>query len=210
MGAVNTTETRAVMLGHTVRILADYDGLKGHYARVLSSGGGQVEVDVHLYGELEPRRVIFLERELVVVPMNDTLRDTGEAMAVDQEVYVMIRRCTDLRMVARHGAVSPLLAERLERRAKRLHDVVRCLQRARAVRQAHGFVRDLGTPCCYALVPVGGVADSHGEHGGHGDGQGMYRWPKGWALTDFGGSNVWENWSYDWAAGTWVKGGAEG
>ena len=49
LGAVNTTETRAVMVGHTVRILADYDGLQGHYATVLSSGGGQVQVNVHLF-----------------------------------------------------------------------------------------------------------------------------------------------------------------
>lgn len=154
LGAVNDTETRAVMLGHTVRILAEYDGLKGHYAKVLSSGGGQVEVNVHLYGKLEPRRVIFLERELAVVPMNDTLTDTGEAMAVDAEVYVMIRRCANLRAEARVGPVSTVVAERLERRAKKLHDVVRCLQRARSVRQAHQWVRDLGTPCCYALVVV--------------------------------------------------------
>jgi hypothetical protein len=155
LGVANTTERRAVMVGHTVRILADYDGLQGHYAKVLSSGGGQVEVDVHLYGKLEPRRVIFLERELVVVPMNDALRDTGKAMVIDGEVYGMIRRCTDLRMVARHGGVSALVAERLERRAKRLHDEVRCLQRARSVREAHRFVTVLGTPCCYALVVVG-------------------------------------------------------
>jgi hypothetical protein len=141
------------MLGHTVRILADYDGLKGHYGWVLSSGLGKVEVDVHIYGELEPRRICFLEREVAVVPMNDTLRDTGEEMAVDAEVYRLIERSVRLKVGAMEASAT--LGEAMRLRSRRLQQTIRCLQRVRAVTQAHQLARVIGDPCCSALVVVG-------------------------------------------------------
>jgi hypothetical protein len=48
---------------------------------------------------------------------------------------------------------------------------------------------------CKSLVVVGG--GSHGGRGGHG----------GMRVVDAGVPNVWEEFVYDWAAETWVKGG---
>jgi len=48
---------------------------------------------------------------------------------------------------------------------------------------------------CKSVVVVGG--GSHGGRGGHG----------GMRVVDAGVPNVWEDFVYDWAAETWVKGG---
>ena len=154
-------ETRAVMVGHTVRVLVDYDNLKGCFGTVLEGdfGDGKVLVGVaSMSHEARRREVCFLSRELELVPGNDPLTHTGNLMSRDNDVHLLIRRCTDLRMMARGGKVSEALQERLQRRAQRLHHEIRCLQRARAAGEAHKWVKLVGNPCCTALVSWEGGA----------------------------------------------------
>lgn len=155
-GAVNETEKRALMTGHTVRILIDYEGWRGRYAKVITPdhGDGKVLVEVTDYN-LNKHRVCFLSYEVLPVPMNDTLQDTGSQMDSDTEVCGLIRRCVDLQAEAREATSGPLACA-LRRRAQRLHEEIRCLQRARAARDAHKWAKLISNPCCTALVIWGG------------------------------------------------------
>jgi len=149
------------MVGHTVRVLVDYDGLRGCFGTVLEGDFGDGKVLVAVTGAVtdQRREICFLIREVETVPMNDTLTHTGQLAAPDHEVYLLIRRNVDQRRLACSGELSDRLAAALQRRSDRLRAEVRSLQRARAVRDAHKWLRAFGSPCCTALVVVQGGGD---------------------------------------------------
>lgn len=117
-------ERRAVMVGHTVRILADYDGLKGRYGVVVGSqmAGGPVLVKV----TGSDRQVCFGSYELLTVPMNDAMLDQP-----DEETLLVIR-AVRLRMWpswdGKDAAVK--LQAAAMRRAERLVSEIAAIRRA--------------------------------------------------------------------------------
>lgn len=141
-------ERRAVMVGHTVRILADYDGLKGRYGVVVGSqmAGGPVLVKV----TGADRQVCLGSYELLPVPMNDAMLDQQD------ETSLLIVRAVRLRLWPSwdgKDAAVELQAAAL-RRAERLVSEIAAIRRAgRTLTYAQWAAKNGLSNTTTALVP---------------------------------------------------------
>jgi hypothetical protein len=116
-------ERRAVMVGHTVRILADYDGLQGRYGTVVGPAIEGSAVLVRITGS--DRQVCFTSREIAVVPMNMVLCDQPT------EKNLLIVRAVRLNLWPKwHGVeASPALKTAALRRSEKLLNLAKAIQR---------------------------------------------------------------------------------
>lgn len=155
------------------------EGAEGH------GGGGDCGLDesgLHADGvRYGPMGLVALE--VVGVPVR-------RGLVIDDELSLLWRREARLMEVkhelaaAREWGLVQLLRRRLAKVDVRQGELWR---RWKEMRGAEAM--------CKSLVVVGG--GSHGGRGGHG----------GMRVVDAGVPNVWEEFVYDWAAETWVKGG---
>lgn len=114
-------ERRFVIVGQTVRVLIDYDGLKGCYGTVV--GGDHSDGKVLVL--IRDRRVCFLSRELVVIP--DLMADEVDC-AVECR---LVSRAARLKVMAKYDAPSDSLRAAILRRYDRLVVQIRAIQRAK-------------------------------------------------------------------------------
>lgn len=143
MSASYSVETRAVMIGHTVIILSAFDGLRGHYATVLSVKQGD---RTYLVETTDKRRICYTAKELQVVPLGDTIRhgasDENLMCATSREIYGLVVRAVELRMLAdsdyhyeqhqrSRAAPSRHCQAVCRRRADRIRNKIEAIKRAR-------------------------------------------------------------------------------
>ena len=116
---------RAVMVGHTVRILAEYGGLFGRYGVVMGESIEGAAVMVRLTGS--DRSICFANHEITVVPMNDPL------WVRPNELYMHIIRAVRLALwPSWDGAeASPALKAAVRRRSDRLKRLIDAMKRER-------------------------------------------------------------------------------
>lgn len=124
-GRMKDEGLRAVMVAHTVRILADYDGLNGRYGTVVGESLTGSAVLVRLAGS--DRKICFTSCEVTPVPMNDPLLDQRG------DFYSLVARAVRLALWPKwDGAeASPTLKAAVQRRADRLKRLVDAFKRER-------------------------------------------------------------------------------
>lgn len=144
---------RAVMVGHTVRILAEYEGLTGRYGMVVGEAITGSNVMVRLAGS--NWQICFASQEITVVPMNDPLRDRPN------EFYMLVARAVRLALwPSWDGAdASPALKAAVQRRADRLKQLIDALKRERqTLAQAQWAAKNGLSNYMTAIIPYAGGA----------------------------------------------------
>lgn len=141
------TERGFVLRGHTVKILADYDGLQGTYQTCTGDWQeGHIEVTM-MRADGSTRRIVFCQGEWERV-CDPLLHGGGE------ESW-LIRRASS---VHEWSALytHPATLERVEaaqKRYQKLKAQIRALQREESARKAFTWLRLCGKPFCSAIVP---------------------------------------------------------
>jgi len=158
------TETRFVLVKHTVQIKADYDGLQGVFARVVRGDDGDGKVIVKVDAENffnrtnQDREILLCRGEWELVVGDDSIRHGSRDEHV--EVGALIRRASNL-IGWELDAIAPETVERheaAERRREKLKVRIRELQRRENEARSFTFVRLTGKPFCSAIVPWTGGA----------------------------------------------------